>query len=129
MFLNVYIQTIDAAAAAIAGGYPAPYGDSGAETLRNPKIRKALEGELWRFELSTDMALYRLSQLARGGMHDFMVFDHSPDGFSFNLKEAVERGSLPLVKSVTFRDGQVVSLELHDTIPALIAICRIHGMY
>jgi hypothetical protein len=122
VFIAEYLKCWNAAEAARRAGYSdesARY--IGAENLTKPNIKTAIEERMQALAMEADEALYRLSDIARGTLADFM----DPETGQLDLAQAREAGKLGLVKRftrTTFEGGETVRVELYDAQDALKTI-------
>lgn len=123
-FVAEYLKCWNASEAARRAGYSAKNADViGSENLGKPGIREAIDERLRALTMGADEALYRLSEMARGTMADFV----DPDNATVDLKRAEDAGKLWLVKSFSRTDteyGGSIRVELYDAQAALVQIIK-----
>jgi len=123
-FVAEYLKCWNASEAARRAGYSAKNADViGSENLGKPGIREAIEERLRTLTMSADEALFRLSEMARGTMADFVDADTQ----QIDLARAAEAGKLGLVKSFSRTDteyGGSIRVELYDAQAALVQIIK-----
>lgn len=123
-FVEHYVRTWNATQAAKLAGYSdkAAYA-IGAENLRKPQIRAAIDTRLDELAMSPVEILTRLTEQARGSLEDFLT-----DG-ALDLKKAEQRGKLHLLKSYRVSDRGAVYIELYDGQAALVQLARYRKMF
>lgn len=124
VFVAEYVQCWNAAEAARLAGYSEKTARViGPENLSKPAIREAIDERLKALAMSADEALYRLSEMARSDMNDFV----DPNTNELSLYQARKNGKLHLVKKVTHTvsgERESVAVELYDAQAALIQILK-----
>ena len=122
VFVVEYLKCWNASEAARRAGYSLKNADViGSENLGKPGIRKAIDERMQALSMEADEALFRLSEIARGNLADFM----DPETDTVDLGRARAAGKLGLVKRftrTTFEGGETVRVELYDAQDALKVI-------
>jgi phage terminase small subunit len=118
-FINEYLVCWNAAEAARRAGYSEKTARvTGPENLTKPAIAEAIQERARQMTMTADEALYRLTQMARGSMTDFI----DPETLTIDLQRAKEAGALGLVKRITHTQTEgreSVTIELYDAQAAL----------
>lgn len=118
-FIAEYLKCWNAAEAARRAGYsPKGANVTGAQNLAKPNIRAAIDERMRELMMEADEALYRLSEIARGTMADFV----DPERATIDLDRAAAAGKLGLIKGfsrTTTLYGGTVRIELYDAQDAL----------
>lgn len=133
LFIEAYLTTWNATQAAIQAGYsPDTAYSIGSENLKKPEIAQAIEQAISERAMTANEVLLRLASHARGTMEDFI----DPDSLSLDLRKAVEKGQLHLIKkfkvtTITKDDTQtdVFEFELYDSQAALVHLGKHHKLF
>lgn len=126
VWIEEYLQCWNATEAARRAGYANP-NTAGPRLLLNDSIREKIQARLDELVMSADEVLVTLSDIAHGGIEDFMNVDESGK-LKFDFKRAKKEGKLHLIsKIIPTREG--LKVELHDRMQALQLIGRHYGMF
>jgi phage terminase small subunit len=127
-FVAAYIATLNASEAARQAGYSErSAGVIGHENLRKPQIREAIKSVMEEKAMPAEEVAFRLSEIARGSMADFMAIKANGLAF-FDFNKAERENKLHLVKRFKIAEGGV-ELELYDAQAALVQLGRIHQLF
>jgi phage terminase small subunit len=128
LFIAEYLTDLNGTQAAIRAGYsPTSAKAQAYENLTKPHIQNEINRQLKAKILGKDEILFRLSEMARASMGDFITVDGA--GFvNFDMREAVKNGKLHLIKKITVEKGRLV-VELHDAKDALVQLGRYHTLF
>lgn len=124
LFINAYIETLNATKAAIAAGYSQKTARSqGARLLTNVDIREAVDKVLRENAMSAGEVLARLTDQARIDLSDYM------DAFGeVDIVRLREDGKAQWIKGVKHtRNG--INIEFHDRYAALVELGRYHTLF
>lgn len=135
LFVEYYIQCLNATEAAALAGYEGDYNSLrviGSTNLAKVNIRAAIDQRLKEYHLSADEVLSGLSDIARASIADFV----NPSGY-IDLVEADKRGKLHMARKIkrTVRrdkDGgetETIEIELYDKQAALLQLGRYHQLF
>lgn len=129
-FVDAYCATLNAAEAARIAGYKAKANVIGAENLAKLSIREAIRERLSYFEMGPAEIKARLQALTASDMTNFLTISKKKGETTarLDLQKAKERGALHQIRKIKLKDGQVESLELHDSIRALALLAQIHEL-
>ena len=136
-FVEEYCKDWNATRAAIAAGYSERTACSiGSENLRKPEIKKAIDEVVETLCMSSNEALIRMSEFARGNFTPFL-------GLGDDGRVYLDLASLPaqqhyhLIKKVkqtrrTFGENQEntevhTEIEIHDAKDAVSKVLQMHG--
>lgn len=129
-FIDEYLICRNATEAARRAGYKGndvTLGVVGYENLRKPQIRNEIDNILKERAMLAGEVLERLTEIARGGLADFL--DLSVSGlpiFDFEKAQAANRLGL-LKKYKVTKSG--VEIELHDPLKALELLGKHHQLF
>lgn len=122
-FIEVYLRTFNASAAAREAGYSErSAGAIGHELLKKPEIRAAIDARLDELKMSADEVLTRLSEQARASLGDFVQIDASG-----KPEIALSPSKMHLIKSLKIRPtefGTSYEFEMYDAQQALVHLGR-----
>lgn len=128
VFVAEYVTCWNATEAARRAGYSEKTARQiGAQNLSKLNIRQAIKAHLEAHAMSAAEATYRLSEMARGTMADFV----DPLTDTINLAKAERAGKLGLIKSFSRTDtehGGSTRIELYDAQAALVQIIKQHQL-
>jgi phage terminase small subunit len=128
IFVSEYLTCLNASEAARRAGYSeTTAGSIGHENLKKPEIQKAIAEQMNAHAMSSAEAVYRLSEMARGTMVDFL----DPERSEIDLTRAANAGKLGLIKSytrTTTEYGGTVRVELYDAQAALVQIINLQRL-
>ena len=135
MFVAYYMQTFNAVEAIISAGYSGSRRDArftAYHLMKQSKVKMAIEACMLDVFMDAAEMKARTSDQARATIEDFIVI--ADDGsFTWNLKQAQDRGKIALVKKLksrTTKDGTTeTELELHDAQSALVNIGKLHNLF
>jgi phage terminase small subunit len=94
----------------------------GSINLTKPNVREAIGLALSRKCLTPEWAKERLAEIARSSINHFVT-----DG-KVDLVAAEKAGALGQLKEVTFEDDGSVKVKVHDPLPAINTILKMHGL-
>lgn len=139
-FIKEYLRDFNATQAAIRAGYSVKTAYAiGHDLLKKIEIQNAIRKDLDERLMSSDEALKRLAEMARGNMGDFM--DISSMSFQLDLNKAKELGLTHLIKKVRQKtittvdkngeeeETNTIEIELYDAQEALNSIGKYHGLF
>ena len=142
-FIEEYCVDFNATQAAIRAGYSKRTAYAiGAENLRKPQIREAVERRLKELSMTAAEATRRLTDWGRGTIAPFLCF--GPDGsVRIDLSTEEARRHLHLIRKLKQKERVLASapgeegllldrtfeIELHDAKDAVVQIARIHGLF
>lgn len=139
VFVNEYLKSFNATAAALAAGYSEKTAYSiGWENLRKPEIKNAITARLDEIHMSADEALKLLSDIARGdvgeAVNQFGAVDLSELhrlGKTRLIKKIRQKTVTKLAKSEDDEDVEIhdTEIEFYPADSALRDILKIHGKY
>ena len=129
VFVRNYIETWNASVAAQRAGYSKPYNVSGAKVLHSPIVQAAVAPHLRDAGLTRDFIMQYLAEIARSSIEDFVEVNKKTGLTKFNLKKAMDQGSLRFVKRIRLRKGEVESIELLDVHRALEVLAKLLGLF
>jgi phage terminase small subunit len=139
LFVDYYLANgLNATQAAKRAGYSAETAYSmGPRLLKNVEIRAQVDARLKEATMSADEVLYRMTEIARGTMDDFLDLPEYDPEFpsalqnrvSINLPKAREAGKLGLVKKFGFDERGNPTLELYGADAALRDLGRYHKLF
>lgn len=121
-WLYAYLETFNATEAARRAGYKNPNLD-GPRNLSKPALKAAIDAHFAEHAMSADEVLFRLTQMAKADMGDFVA-----DWGGIDLRKAKEAGKLFLVKKMSVTE-KAISVELHDSQSALEKIGKALGLF
>lgn len=131
-----FIQRFNGTKAAIAAGYaPRSAHVTASRLLRKAKVSAAITERLADLKMTADEVLINLSEQGRGSMADFVNFGKKGDKPFIDLKQAMERGQLHLVKKlkITEKHGNVTEftteIELYDKQAANTLLGKYHRLF
>lgn len=139
-FVEEYPVDLNATRAAIRAKYSEDTAAAiGYENLQKPHIRAAIDERLRALSMSTEEALKRLADMARGTLHPFIKADEQGRVW-FNLASEEAQANLHLIKKVKSKrtvhnddrgewEEDWIEIELHDSKDAIDKILRAHGAY
>lgn len=118
LFVSFYLgeSAGNATDAARKAGYSSP-DTMGRRLVRKGPVRAAIDARLDEVALTSNQILARLSEMAMGGVGDFLKVDDA-GGVAFDFAAARRRGKLPLLKKYK-ADDKGTQIETHDPIRAL----------
>lgn len=137
VFLEEYLRTFNAAAAARAAGYaPTNARDRGYRLLQMPHMQAAVKERLAELQMQSEEVLTRLTAMARADMLDFINEDGAFDmdkvraaGFGrlikkykLNRRTIVQREGPPIIEDQ-------LEIELHDAQSALVHLGRSMALF
>lgn len=127
LFVEYYLGVSkgNATDAARRAGYAAP-NTAGPRLLVNAGIRPFVERRLEEAALSSDRILKRLSEIAEGGVGDFVVIK-SKGRLGFDFNRARKAGKFGLLKKVK-ETLHGVEIECHDPLRALELLGKYRGL-
>lgn len=136
-FVEEYLIDFNATQAAIRSGYSEKTaGSIGSENLKKPEIKAAIDIKLHELSMSSEEAIVRLSEMARGSMGDFLKLDEFGN-VTIHLTKNKDIQNLALIKKIkqtkrTFGEENEITelfteLELHDQKDAILKILQMHG--
>lgn len=124
LFINAYIETLNATKAAIAAGYSQKTARSqGARLLTNVDIREEINKVLKDNAMGSGEVLGRLTDQARIDLSDYM----NDDG-SVNVVKLKEDGKAHWIKGVKHTQNGI-NIEFHDRYAALVELGRYHTLF
>ena len=124
VFVEEYLRTWNATAAAIAAGYSEKTaGSIGSENLTKPEIDAEIKRRLSELVMSTDEALTRLAEQGRGA-HAAYIDEYGVVDLA-GMKAA---GKMHLIRGVKPTAAGLV-VDFHDAQAAIDKILRVHGAY
>lgn len=118
LFVAFYlgVSAGNATDAARRAGYRQPH-EQGRRLVRKSTVSTAIDAKLDEASLSANEILARLSEIAQGGLSDFIEVDEG--GYPrFNFGQAKRRGKLSLLKKFK-QDDKSTQIEAHDPMRAL----------
>lgn len=113
LWLEFYLQTMNATEAARLAGYKHP-NTQGPRLSQHRKMKDAIEERLAEAAASADEVLATLTNHMRGSMGDFLKFDEGGN-FEVDLNQASDRGQLRLVKKIFKHKNKTVTENGHET--------------
>ena len=139
VFVNEYLKSFNATAAALAAGYSEKTAYSiGWENLRKPEIKNAITARLDEIHMSADEALKLLSDIARGDVGEAVNQFGAVDlaelhrlGKTRLIKKIRQKTVTKLAKSEDDEDVEIhdTEIEFYPADSALRDILKIHGKY
>jgi phage terminase small subunit len=135
-FVNVYLETFNATAAAREAGYSVRSAASiGSENLRKPEIEAEIQHRLQATAMSADEVLMRLAAQARGTLADFLTEENQLDlakGRAAQqlhlLKKVKQRRQLRRTEEEGVLETMETEFELYDAQRALEVLAKAHGL-
>lgn len=136
VFVNEYLKSFNATAAAKAAGYSEKTAyNIGWENVRKPEIQAAIKARLDEAHMGADEALKLLSDIARGDIGEFVN-----DFGGVDIGAARKLGKTRLIKKVKTKtitingkneDKEIIEeeVELYPADSALRDILKIHGKF
>jgi len=129
VFIEQYLQCWNGAEAARLADYAHPRQEA-SRLLSNVDIRAAIEARVADLAMGADEALIRLSDMARGTIEDFVLFDGSGSRiWRIDLEKARDAGKLHVLKKLTYDSVGFPTIELYDAQRALELILKAHGAF
>lgn len=137
-FIEEYTVDFNATQAAIRAGYSkktAPIYSY--KLMQMPEVRKAIEQRMNELTMSADEATFRMTQMARANIADFITYNGG-EKFYIDINKPSAKENLHLIKKLKrnetlSKDGDyitsTVEIELHDSMQALDKILKIWGKY
>lgn len=125
-FVEHYLCTWNASAAARAAGYRGDANTVGPRLLKRSGVAAAIAARLQALALSADEVLARLSQQATANLADFFTFDAAGRVTGLNSATFQARGYL--VKKIKL-DGDRVEIELYDAQAALVQMGKSYALF
>jgi phage terminase small subunit len=127
LFVDCYIAAgFNATEGARRAHYKQPH-SQGPRLLENVEIRAALRERLAAHKLAADEVLARIAAKVDGDMTDFLEVKEGK--VRLDIKKARRRGKGHLLRKLEVKDGQVVRLELYNTLDALELLGRALGLF
>jgi phage terminase small subunit len=135
LFVQEYLQDLNARQAAIRAGYSGAYAKGQAYTLlKNPAVQSALEQAMSRrarrTEVTVDRVVLELARIAFSDMRDHATW--GPEGVCLKDSETMSRDAGRAVAEVRERvsaQGRSLHIKLHDKKGALELLGRHLGMF
>lgn len=131
-FVESYVKCWNATEAAKAAGYGGnrnTLAQIGFQNLRRPHVKEAIDRIVQENAMSAAETLSRLADQGRGTMEDFVKVDENTGKMVPDLENALKKGKMELVKTITLRDGEIVRFEMYDKQRALELIARSQGAF
>lgn len=100
-----------------------------ADLLANTDIKAEIQARMEIMKMSGDEAIVRLSDIARGSMEDFLVFQEGMRLPILDFKKAKEVGKLHLIKKLEYTKEGGIKFELYPADAAQRDIARVNGLY
>jgi hypothetical protein len=125
LFCSEYAVSLNGTRAAIAAGYS----EDSARQIASSNLSKAyikahIEQLLAERAIGPEEILARLQSHATGDIGQILN-----DYGSLNWKELKERGLTHLIKKITFKKGEIASIELYDAQAALVHLGRAQALF
>ncbi|HEX7048642.1 MAG TPA: terminase small subunit [Longimicrobiales bacterium] len=142
-FIEEYCVDFNATQAAIRAGYSKRTAYAiGAENLRKPQIREAIEQRLKELSMSAAEATRRLTDWGRGTIEPFLHTDGNGN-VRVDLSTEEARRHLHLIRKLKQKErvlapepgeegvvlDRTFEIELHDAKDAVVQLARIHGLF
>ena len=127
LFASEYAACLNASLAATRAGYTGTEQTlrvTGHKLLKLPHVRAAINGLLEQRSFTSQNVIDFLGEQALADIADYLDENGLPD-----FKKAAALGVTHLIKKMSWRDGQIVGLELHDQQQALIHIGKALGTF
>ena len=119
LFVEYYLQLLNATQAAIKAGYSVRSAASiGGENLKKPEIMAEIRERLNEVCMESDEILAALSEIGRANIDEIVDIDKNGRRLNLNFKKAKQAGKLHLIKSVV-PTAYGTRVELHDRMKAL----------
>jgi len=130
LFVEAFLETGDAAAAAVRAGYCASRGPSEGSRLRKlPQVRAAIEAgrraQAWRERIDDDHVRRELARIAFADISDFLCWDET--GVTLRPMEELTRDQTACVAEIVEnagKTGKTLRVKLHGKLAALAALSR-----
>lgn len=116
--------------AARLAGYEGNYDTlrtSASEILAKPYIKERLQELMTEHGINPAEIIFRLSEIARGNLEDFVEFDEESGVWTIDIRKAKKRGKLYALETLK-RNRYGIEIKLTDRISALEKLAKIHGM-
>jgi phage terminase small subunit len=128
-FIEHYTDCWNASEAARQAGYSDhTAGQQGYRLLKLKEVQTAIKRKLDAEAMTANEVLHRTAVLARGDVADF--WEVSKDGKPyFDFAACKKAGMLHLIKKVTFKDGNVSSVEFYSAQDGLRDLGRKHKLW
>ena len=126
VFVEAYLETLNATEAARRAGYRATYESLrriGSQNLTKPKIRKEIDSRLNEMVMSADEVLSRLSQQASAEYSEFMTKYGTLD-----LSKLIAEGKGHLIKRIK-KDATGIDIWFYDSQKALELLGKYHSLF
>jgi phage terminase small subunit len=128
-FIEHYLKCWNAAEAARKAGYSERTARFiGSENLTKPNIQAEIDKRLDELAMSAAEVLARLTDQATASMADFISVNDEGQPH-LDLKQALERGKLHLLKKIRVTDQGHLTIELHDGQKALMLLGQHHKLF
>lgn len=129
LFIEHYIECWNASEAARRAGYSDhTAGQQGYRLLKLKAAQTAIKRKLNAEAMTANEVLHRTAVLARGDVADFWEVSDKGKPY-FDFAACKQAGMLHLIKKVTWKDGEVSSVEFYSAQDALRDIGRKHKLY
>lgn len=100
-----------------------------ADLLANTDIKAEVQARMEVMKMSGDEAIVRLSDIARGSMEDFLIFQEGMRLPILDFKKAKELGRLHLIKKLEYTKEGGIKFELYPADAAQRDIARVNGLF
>ena len=133
MFVEIYLSCFNATEACRGAGYKGndrSLASMGWENLRKPNVKEAIRRRLSAQAMSTEEALKRVAEIARGNMAQFIKVDPNTQKKILDLSAVLDEGQGGIIKSMdVMPDGEIKNVELYPKDKALDMILRAAQAY
>lgn len=129
LFVDEYLKSFNATKAAKAAGYSEHTAtEIGAENLRKPHLREAIDQRLTESAMSANEVLMRLAKQARGSMADYVKIIEGGNVPMIDWAKAAKDGMLDNMSQITIEEGKI-TFKLYDAQAALVHLGKYHGLF
>lgn len=129
LFIENYIECWNASEAARRAGYSHDTaGQQGYRLLQRKEVQTAIKRKLDAEAMTANEVLHRNAAIARGDVAEFWEVDDKGNPY-FDFVACKEAGMMHLIKKVTFKDGEVTSVEPYNAQDGLRDLGRKHKLW
>ncbi len=102
----------------------------GYENMQKPNIQLCIQDMLGVSVMKPNEVMHRISKMASANIAELLDVDKDTGQATLNLKKAMARGAMFLVKKLNFDSfGNIKSIEVHDSFAALTKLGQHHKLF